>query len=269
MKNKAKEILGHLHEDGFDHNAAIREIDILRKDFQQRQDEGNANIAWATITIVSLHLDYRNVFTMLKNKQYYEAWCLLEQIEIGIANLLRNFPGVENTVKHIRTMVRQLQSLYPYKVFFSSVIIVKQRTCGICGKRRTVRQHCGHYPGHVYNGELCIDIVKKAVLEGIDIVFNPEHKYAVAFLSDKEGEHKDHYDYSLLDYLMTEWENPYRLWHYETRHIHKNPEDFPGLGDESQCPCGSGKTYKDCCKNDPEGVKHVIYTFKPGLKKTL
>jgi hypothetical protein len=51
----------------------------------------------------------------------------------------------------------------------------------------------------VYNGELCIDIVKKAELEGVDIVFNPEHKYAVAFLRDKEGDQTDHYDYRILE----------------------------------------------------------------------
>lgn len=264
MKNKAQEILSHLLEDGFDYDATAKEVDALRKDYQQQHDEENSNVAWATLEIVSLHRDYRKVFLMLQNKQYYDAWCLLEQIEIGIANLLRNFPGTKNAVEYIETMVRQLQSLYPYKLFFSTVIIFKERTCGICGKIRSIRHHCGHYPGHVYNGELCIDMVKKIDLSGIDLVFNPEHKYAVAFLPDENGK-VDHYDYKLLVGLMGWWKDPYYPWHYTTKHIHKSPDEFPGLKDEDSCPCGSGKKYDECCKNDPEGVKHIVYEYRPGM----
>lgn len=107
MKNKTQEILSHLLEDGFDYDATIHEVDALRKDYQQH-DEENANVAWATLEIVSLHRDYRKVFSMLQAKQYYDAWCLLEQIEIGIANLLRNFSGVKNAVEYISIIVRQL-----------------------------------------------------------------------------------------------------------------------------------------------------------------
>lgn len=266
MKNKAQEILSHLLEDGFDYDTTIKEVDASRKGYQQQHDEEDANVAWATLEIVSLHRDYRKAFEMLRDKKYYEAWCLLEQIEIGISHLLRNFSGTKNAVSYIEMMVRQLQSLYPYRVFFSTVIIVKERTCGICGKKRSIRHHCGHFPGHVYNGELCIDIVKKAKLEGVDIVFNPEHKYAVAFLRGKEGDQTDHYDYGILEKIMRAWDDPYKPWHYTTKHIHKSPDEFPDLTEESKCPCGSGKTYGECCKNDPEGVKHVVYVFKSGLK---
>lgn len=267
MKNKAQEILYHLLEDGFDYDSTIQEVDALRKDYQQQHDEENANVAWATLEIVSLHRDYRKMYSMLQAKQYYDAWCLLEQIEIAIANLLRNFSGVKNAVEYIGTMVRRLQSLYPYRVFFSTVIIVKERICSICEKKRSIRHHCGHFPGHVYNGELCLDIVKKAELEGVDIVFSPEHKYAVAFGRNGEDDHEDHYDYKLLDGLMERWKDPYFPWHYTMRHIHKSLDDFPDLKDEDYCPCSSGKKYRDCCKNDPEGVKHVVYEFRPGLRK--
>lgn len=112
MNNKAQEILSHLLEDGFDYDATIKEVDALRKGYQQQHDEENANVAWATLEIISLHRDYRKAYEMLRNKQYYEAWCLLEQIEIGITHLLRNFPGTKNAVSYIEMMVRQLQSLY-------------------------------------------------------------------------------------------------------------------------------------------------------------
>ena len=264
MKNKASKILKHILDKDFDFDATIKEVDELRLAYRKQGDEENANAAWAVRTTLQIHRDFRKAHSLLKEKQYYEAWCLMENIEIGVDNLLRNCPGTLNAVKYISLMVKQLQSLYPYKVFMSTEIMIKERTCSICGQKRVIRHHCEHYAGYVYNGEMCKDIVKAAALEGISLVFDPEHKYAVAFLSDKNGR-KDQYNYMLLEEVMRFWKNPFMTWHYTSKHIYKSPDEFPGLTDETACPCGSGKKYGDCCKNDPEGVKHVVYSFGPGL----
>lgn len=265
MKNKASEILKRIFDKDFDFDATIQEVDELRQDYRQRGDEDKANTAWAVRAILRIHRDFRKVHTMLHEKQYYEAWCLMETIEIAVGNLLRNFPGTLNAVKYISMMVRQLQSLYPYKVFMSTEILIKERTCSICGKKRTIRHHCGHFPGYVYNGEMCHDTVDAATFEGVSFVYDPEHKYAVAFLSDGKGR-KDQYNYTLLEGVMKFWKDPFMTWHYTTKHIHISPDEFPGLTDDSTCPCGSGKKYGECCKNDPEGVKHVVYTFGAGRR---
>lgn len=266
MKNKASEILKHILDKDFDFEATIKEVDELRLAYRKQGDEENANIAWAAKSILLIHRDFRSAYSLLQEKQYYEAWCLMEDIEIGVDNLSRNCPGALNAVKYISLMVKQLQSLYPYKVFMSTEILIKERTCSICGQKRVIRRHCGHYPGYVYNGEMCKDIVKAAALEGISLVFDPEHKYAVAFPSDENGR-KDQYNYMLLEEVVRFWKDPFMTWHYTTKHIHKSPDEFPGLTDEATCPCGSGKKYGECCKNDSEGVKHVVYTFGPGLVK--
>ena len=265
MNNRASEILKHIFDKGFDFDATIKEVDELRLGYRQQGDVEKANTSWALMAILRIHRDFRKVHTMLLEKQFYEAWCLMETIEIAVGNLLRNFPGTLNAVKYISMMVRQLQSLYPYKVFMSTEILIKERTCSICGKKRTIRHHCGHSPGYVYNGEMCYDTVEAAALEGISLVFDPEHKYAVAFLSDGKGR-KDHYNYMLLEGVMKFWKDPFMTWHYTTKHIHKSPEEFPGLTDDSFCPCGSGKKFGECCKNDPEGVKHVVYTVGSGRR---
>ena len=264
MKNKATEILKHILDKDFVFDATIDDVDKLRLDYRQSGEEEKANTAWAVMVILRIHRDFRIVHSLLQENKYYEAWCLMERIEIAVGNLLRNCPGALNAVKYISMMVRQLQSLYPYKVFMSTEFLIKERTCSICGKKRAIRHHCGHFPGYVYNGEMCYDTVEAAALEGISIVFDPEHKYAVAFLSDENGR-KDQYNYMLLEEVMKFWKDPFMTWHYTTKHIHKSPEEFPGLTDDSTCPCGSGKKYGECCKNDPEGVKHVVYTFGPGL----
>ena len=264
MKNKANNILKHLLDDGFDLDKTIKEVDGLRLAYRQQNDTDNANTAWAIMTIVGIHRDYRKVFSLLQSKQYYDAWCLLERIEIDISFLLRNFPRTKGAVEYVEIIVRRLQSLFPYRLFISTVIVITERTCKICGKRRTLRNHCGHYVGHVYAGELCCDEEKKGELHGADLVTNPEHKYAVVFPSDENGK-KDNYDYQLLDCLMGVWKDPYSPWHYVTIHTHKKPEEFPQLSEDSLCPCGSGKRYKNCCKDNQEGIKHVIYEIRPGL----
>lgn len=263
MNNRASEILKHIFDKGFDFDATIKEVDELRLGYRQQGDVEKANTSWALMVILRIHRDFRKVHTMLLEKQFYEAWCLMETIEIAVDNLLRNFPGTLNAVKYISMMVWQLQSLYPYKVFMSTEILIKERTCSICGKKRTIRHHCGHFPGYVYNGEMCYDTIEAAAFEGLALVFDPEHKYAVAFLSDGNGR-KDQYNYMLLEEVMKYWRDPFMAWHYTTKHIHKSPEEFPGLTDDSMCPCGSGKKYGECCKNDPEGVKHVVYMFGAG-----
>ena len=264
MKNKATEILQHLFEDGFDLNATINDVDALRKEYRHLGDEGNANTAWALRTILWIHQNYRETFSLLKDRRYYDAWCLMDRVDIAIGNLLRNFPGTEDAVKFVSRMVCQLQSLYPYKIFFSTVLLIQERKCSICGETRSIRRHCGHHPGYVYGGEMCCDEITKASFLGADIVFDPEHKYSVAFATDKQGNKIDQYDYRLLESLMSAWKHPYTPWHYTTKHIHKSPAEFPGLTDMSLCPCGSGNKYGECCKNDPAGVKHVVYSFGVG-----
>lgn len=266
MKNRANEILKHVLDDDFDIETTIKEVDELRLTYRHNKDAENANTAWAVMTILCIHRDYRKVFLLLQSKEYYDAWCLLETIEIDLADLLRNFPGTKGAVEYIDIMVRQLQSLFPYRLFISTVILIKERKCSICGKKRSIRNHCNHFTGHVYDGELCCDEVSKCVLQGADIVFNPEHKYSVLFPSDENGQYDNH-DYHVLDFLMNEWKDPYIPWHYITINTHKKPDEFQDLKDNSYCPCGSGKKYIECCKDDPDGVKHLIYEFRPGLKQ--
>ena len=72
---------------------------------------------------------------------------------------------------------------------------------------------------------------------------------------------KDHYDYTLVAGLMKYWSKPFQYWRYEIRIVYKQKAEFPGLTNDSYCPCGSGKTYGECCSTNPDGIKHRIYTF--------
>ena len=125
MKNKATEILKHILDKDFVFDATIDDVDKLRLDYRQSGEEEKANTAWAVMVILRIHRDFRIVHSLLQENKYYEAWCLMERIEIAVGNLLRNCPGALNAVKYISMMVRQLQSLYPYKVFMSTEFLIK------------------------------------------------------------------------------------------------------------------------------------------------
>lgn len=253
-------ILATLRNDDCNYAAALSAVNSEKRAAQTVGDETYANQLWVAESIIEIHQQFVETFQLLKAEQFYNAWCKAEQVEIMIQNLVRNSQeGFEN-VKDINIMVRHLQSLYPYKFFASYVMHMKKERCSICGQERSIRHFCGHRIGKVYNGELCYNMVTDAELKGIDIVENPVHKYSVLFVSDAEGSH-DHYDYTLLVGLMKYWNKPFQFWRYEVRTIYKQKTEFPGLTNESYCPCGSGKTYGECCSTNPKGIKHRIYTF--------
>lgn len=260
MAMEPNQILATLRNNGCDYAAALSAIKVQKLVAQSAGDEIYANQLWAAETIIEIHQQFVKTFELLKADQYYEAWCAAEQVEINIQNLARNSKEGFDNVKDINAMIRQLQSLYPYKIFASYVMHVKKEECSICGQERSIRHFCGHRVSKVYNGELCCNVVTEAELKGIDIVENPVHKYSVLFPSDAEGKH-DYYDYTLVAGLMKYWVKPFQHWRYTIRNVYKQKADFPGLTNESYCPCGSGKTYGECCSENAEGIKHRIYTF--------
>ena len=260
MEMNLNYILAKLRSDSCDYDAALFAIKSEKQAAQDAGDELYANQLWAVETIIKIHQKFVMTFDLLKAGRYYEAWCEAEQVEINIQFLASNSQEDLENVKDINARVRQLQSLYPYKFFASYVMHVKKEKCSICGRERSIRNFCGHRIGKVYNGELCCNMVTDAELKGIDIVENPVHKYSVLFPSDAEGRH-DYYDYKLVEGLIEHWSKPFQFWKYVVRQVFKQKADFPGLTNESNCPCGSGKSYGECCALNAEGIKHTIYTF--------
>ena len=260
MENLLSKLKSNLRTEGFDYASCLADIHKDKKAAQASGNEVQANHLWVTESVVKVHQQFVEMFNLLKAGKYYDAWCKAEQVEISIHFLSRNSKEGFDEVSDLNETVHKLQSLYPYKVFASYVVKVKKEKCTICGKDRSINNFCGHRVGHVYNGELCLNEVTDFSFKGLDIVFNPEHKYSVLFTSDADGHH-DQYDYTLPAGLMHYWTSAFQKWRYEVKHNYKQKNEFPGLADDSYCPCGSGKTYEECCSKDPNGIKHRLYTF--------
>ena len=212
MRTDINQFVAQLMDSCFDYDSSLSEIAALKSTAQASQDEDIANEYWAQEELVIIYQNFVIMYTQLKAKEYYEAWCTAEQIEIYVKFLLTNYPELEHLVVELHTTVKTLQKLYLYKLFISSVLLRKKERCTICGKVQSIRSQCSHIPCHVYNGELCGREVLEVKLLGADIVQNPEHKYSVVFACAKDGNRVDQYDYSLIEELVSKWNKPFMVW---------------------------------------------------------
>lgn len=218
METQINKLALDLYSPKFDIVKAKEDWNNLRKHYQSNNNEQFANYAWLALQIIDIHHLYRGIHFKLdiKNtniKKYYNAWCDAEQIELIASNITRNFPVFLDTIALIINQVHIIQSLFPYKLFTSTEILIKEERCSICGATRNVFKPCGHQKGHVYNGKLCYNTVTRCDIVGLSLVTNPVKKYAVVFQQDKRGNEIE-YSYNYIDALMYYWQKPYQFWNY-------------------------------------------------------
>lgn len=251
----------------------LEDLSEIKKERVNSNDANGAKEIWALEQIVLIHRDYNSVFNLLKEKKHYDAWQKLETIEITFSFLKRHVSYGKGTygLYTIERCVKNLQSIYPYRIFSSIEILEKEKKCTICNQVVSIRKPCGHIVGEIYNGEMCGRIITNFDLLGIALVENPVNKYAVGFMSDPEtNETKDQYNYAAIDILMDILKNPYEPWDLEIQNKLLPHSKFSHLGHDDYCPCGSGKKYIDCCLNN-DGVRYQHYEFlvKKPIKKTI
>lgn len=241
----------------------LNELQQIKETYIKDNDQIHAKKLWCYQTTVEIHKSFTNAFRLLKEKEYYPAWCQLERIEITFKGLKRHYPfdKTEYFLWHIERCVRNLQIIYPYRFFGSSELVKKKKKCSICDREISLRNPCGHVVGEIYNGEMCYRIVTEADVLGMAIVENPGNKYSVLFLKDpKTGKQKDQYNYVAIDYLLEHIDSPYEFWDLEISQRYRSHDQYKDVGRSDRCPCDSGKKYKNCCLNT-QGVKYPHYEF--------
>lgn len=247
-------------EGHYDFDGICKALDEGLKAAKAKNDS-SANQIWRQCQLFGIWRDYIQTYHNLKAGRFYEAWCLIEQILIDCKFLLQNFPEDSNSVEFVRKHLMNLQHLFPYRLFISTVLRIKKVVCSICETQISPWTKCGHIPGNIYNGEICVKTVTDCELLGADIVTDPEHKYSVLFCQDAEGGSIDNYDYSLLKHLLQCWLTPFQDWSVTIEERYVTPPI--GLKDTDLCPCyRSIKTYGECCKNLP-GILTYHYSIMP------
>jgi len=231
----------------------------------KENNQEEAKRIWCFQQTLKIQENYLIAYRQMKHGYFYEAWCTLEQCELSSGFLSSHFSicDDEYLLNFINKHVEQYQSLFPYGMFFSPEILVKEKKCNICRKRVSIRKPCGHEVGEIYNGEMCGRLVENIEFLGISFVKSPVQKYSVLFMTDqKTGKKVDHYSYSLIRYLIKRLQSPFDSWdvHWtKRRHPHSK---FKYVGRNDKCPCGSEEKYKNCCLME-SGVlmPHCIFTF--------
>ena len=208
--------------------------------------------------------DYDDFFKAInagaEQYQYETAWNELERCEIEIEELEENFciKGTDLQDYSIYTIlqdIKRLQGLFPYRVFTSREMLIKSQECSICGKTISVRKPCGHVPGKIYMGKMCLRRITDAEFVNENIVTKPLDKYAILKLQGQK------FDFTLLDYIIPRIA-PYSHWEYSVEKRLK-PE-YMRIGRNMLCPCGSGKKYKYCIRNNPNDHYEEHYKFSVG-----
>lgn len=236
----------------------------LKKEALRKNNEEDAKYIWCLETALSIQKNYIQAFIECKKDQYYKGWCDLERAEIQLGFINRHFPFEPDQfhLKFIYNVLEKIQPLFPYRIFLSPEIIENEKVCSICEEPILPRNPCPHKLGNIYQGEMCGRIVKKPQLVGMSFVRDPVQKYSVPFMSEN-GETKDHYDYSVIRYLIQRLDSPFHKWNVEmTTAIHPHTR-FKHLSVNDKCPCASGIKYKKCClKKEGVLMPHIQISFE-------
>lgn len=248
------EIIEYLRVKKIEFNSVVIErLEYYKKEAVTALNESLANKIWCYEQIYTIQRMYVEVYNNLKRGKYYTAWKDIEQIDIMLSFLRKNYdysnPNDEFHLIFIENRIREYEILFPYEYFASREAIIKKVKCSICGKTNTIRNHCEHKAGNLYMGEMCVQIIEDFKGIGIAIVKNPFDKYGVLFPQQLE------YNYFMLETLMPKLRTPYEHW--QVKIIKENAPEYDNVGRNEQCPCGSGKKFKKCClETEDQYINH-------------
>jgi len=239
----------------------------LKEQAVQANDQTLAKTIWCFERVTLVNFTFVTAFQKMKEKYFYDAWCALEDVELGLFSLENHYciydeKGDPYRLQLIAKLTKQFQDLYPYVWFISPAMLIKQKICSVCQKPISVRNPCGHIVGEIYNGERCVREITEFDMLEVSTVKNPVQKYSVMFLHHETDETIDNYNYSHVDYVIRGLRQPFDDWDAEWIDIFRPRDPDDNLRRNDLCPCGSGKKYKKCCLKKPGiAAKHLQVTF--------
>ena len=204
-------------------------------------DPAEKNRLWFLHNFAGATLAYLDAYRQLGRGEHLDAWCTLENAEIGFAHLARNafIPTLGPFVEERAALIDKWQDLFPYKYFISPAMRYKRWACSICGKQSSPVEPCGHRQGQVYDGELCLRIIHEAEPLHVAFVTDPVQKYSVI---------QQDYDYHVVDFVLGHLSGPFHPWTGYWTHKRIGHDYFADRPLEGPCPCISGLRYAECCR---------------------
>lgn len=248
------------------YDEAIDQINDLLLFSQKENREEVSNFLWKLKTIFQIKKGYIRTFSLIKNKEYLDAWSLLAELETDLIFLEKNIDdnfSQKYKVFFYKEMVKNWQSLFPYRIFFSMGFTVKYYLCSICSEVIRPRNSCKHKKGMLYNGELCFHIGGEIEeIKEISVVKTPMQKTCIPLID---------YDYSIVDYVSDRLQQPFDGWRVVKSKRILNRSEFNHLNGDAICPCQEELTlFKDCCFDKDEiELPHLDIFFEKSLSPEL
>ena len=241
----------------------------MLKSFQQRNDEQRSNACWFLEAVCETRGRFIDAIGAIRDEQYFEAWCELERVEIGLLTLLRNafLDTREFEIAELLDLIQSWQKTYPYKWFMSPEILHKSVQCSICLTEVNPWSDCNHEPGIVYNGTFCSHIVTDLEFLSVSIVEDPVQKYsAIHIRKDESGRDVEIYTYETVRFVIDRLASPFdRFWAKWVKVPHAH-ELFPNRTPAGPCPCESGRSYARCCMKRKGVLRphlHIVFEKEP------
>lgn len=241
-----------------------QESEPLFKCIKQYAIENNieelANAQYVASLYMKLLCQLSSYFKSLQEKEYRESWNILQDC-LDSAYWIGQYTITENRyeIPQIVDLLTSYESLYPYKIFASTEMIITKSECSICGKPFQSLD-CPHIKGNLYWGEVAFENVTEIKeFQAVALVSHPLDKRCVMELSDDTRTKEE--KFQLLHEFLEQQIPAFQLFSIEIQKTMRQRPDIKIVGRNDKCPCGSGKKFKNCCGQDLyyEHHHHIIH----------
>lgn len=231
----------------------LQESESHFKSIKQYAIENNieklANAQYVANLYMKLLCQLSSYFKSLNEKEYRESWNILQDC-LDSAFWIGQYTIIEHRyeISQFVDLLTGYESLYPFKVFASTEMIITKSECSICGKPFQSLD-CPHIKGTLYWGEVAIENVTEIKeLQAVAMVSHPLDKRCVMELSDDTRTKEE--KFQLLNEFLEQPISAFQLFSIEIQKTRRQHLDIKIVGRNDKCSCGSRKKFKNCCGKD-------------------
>ncbi len=223
-------------------------------------NEELANAQYVAHIYLTLFCQISSFFDLLGKKEYKTSWNALQDCFDSV-HWIGQYTPIENRyeIPKLVDLLIAYESLYPYKVFASSEMIISKSECSICGKPFQSLS-CPHIKGKLYWGEIAVErITDIKEFQAVALVSHPADKRCVMELSDDNRTEEE--KFHILNEFLCQGVPAFQFFEVEVIKSTRRRSDIVIVGRNEKCPCGSGKKFKWCCGQELyyEHLHHIIH----------
>src|SRR5262249_23763684 len=110
------------------------ELEAMEATAERANDDDSRNEVWLYKKVAQAQSSFIRAFAHCKLEEYYSGWCEYDAAEraIGDIQAIVDWNGDPFAVEFMAKQSPRFQSLFPYRIFGSIGLEVRERTCNIC-----------------------------------------------------------------------------------------------------------------------------------------